>query len=313
MKKNYTEEIINIGAQTLERLNSLGIMPYPQHYNDTFLDILENSKNIDIEYIKSKYSNLFCCPIEYQESTNETIKIAKKSIQEFEASNKNLRKISNEKGIELSEIDVIHEPLGVKTIQTLFSNFITSIESQLNISDNVLRQMREKIDIFEKNANINPVTKIYNHIIFKNSLEKILAFGEEKELDVFVIIVDADNFTQLNSQYGRVAGNKTIIYLSRTLQDSLRGHTKIFHTKGTQFSIILNRLTSDEAHNALDRIVKEIAHSKLFYKGNNISLTISAGMTKHKQNDTHETITKRAEEALELAKENGKNCYKEVY
>ncbi len=313
MQKNSSKNISQVGFEALERLNGLGILPYPKHYNDAFMDILENSEDVDMQNIQSKYGNLFFKKTQCEDITNESIEVAKQSIKEFETSNKNIRQISDEKGVELSEIDEDRYPLTLKVVEDLFDNLISSIQTQLDKSDKIVKQLQEKIENFEKNANINPLTKIYNHNIFKNNFQQIISIGKTRELDAYIAIIDADNFKLINQRYGHVAGDKTLVYLARTLQDTLREGTKVYHTNGTEFVIVLNRMSLKSVQSTINRVVNEISQSKLFYKGNNIHLTISAGLTKHKKNDTFESIVQRAREALKLAKCSGKNCFKEVH
>ncbi len=312
MQKTTDKSLENIAKQTLEKLESLGILPYPKYYNDVFIDLISKNTDIDLDIIE-KHADLFIKDNEDNKLINETIQIAKENVLVFEKSNQNLRKISKDKSVELSELNEEEGTIDTSTVRKLCESLIYDILDELSKTDQIVKKMQEKLEEFEKDANIHPLTKIYNYKIYENRLKSILDIGQDRDLDVFVAIIDADNFSHINDTCGRVAGDKTLVYLARTLQGILREDTKIYHTEGTEFILVLNRLIQKNAKDTMERIVKEIHESKLYYKGNNINLTVSVGITKHKKGDTFETINQRAKEAVALAKKSGKNCYKEVY
>jgi len=98
--------------------------------------------------------------------------------------------------------------------------------------------------------------------------------------------------------------------LSKLIQNSLRRGTRIYRYGGEEFVVILNRTAYDEATKIVGRVIKETCDSKLLYKGHDIHLTLSAGICSHQKGMSADEILDRADKALYVAKESGKNCFR---
>lgn len=305
-------EIKKIGDLAQEKLDKLHIPPYPKHYCDIFLDILNESDNAKVIHVLKKYPQLFFKKNENSDLSKLGLSLASKSIEKFKETNEEFKNIASSSEIDLSEIKDRDDEIKTKELLNLFELFHSNLVQQIRTAEETITQIGLKIEQLETELNINILTKMNNIKALQKDLEKILKFGKDRSLDTFLILLDADNFKKINSEFGHIAGDKTLIYLSSILQSSLRQGTGVYHTKGNEFAIILNRLTRKDTISTISRIVSEISNSKLFYKGNNINLTISAGVVKHKQNDTVDALIERASDALRNAKKSGKNCFKEA-
>jgi len=125
-----------------------------------------------------------------------------------------------------------------------------------------------------------------------------------------LVMFDADDFKKINDSFGHIAGDKTLIFLSKLIQNSLRRGTRIYRYGGEEFVVILNRTSLEEALSVVDRIIKETCDSKLLYKGHDIHLTLSAGLASHTQDISADELIEKADKALYEAKKSGKNCFR---
>ncbi len=303
------ESVKQLGKTTIEKLDKLKIPPYPKYYSETFIDLLYDSDDEElISFFKDNPRYL-----QENKSIENLLKnslfVARDSVYRFENSNENLKIISNEQGIELEQFG---EEVDSKT-QELFNilkKFQNKISEQMVDSDKHIFELRSRIENLENGVNINPLTKMPNLVEFEKDMQVMFNRGMKENLDMFLISIDADNFNSICSTFGRLAGDKTIIYLSTLLRNSLRNGTKVYHVDYDEFYILLNRIEREQSIRIINRIIAEVSKSKLFYKGNNINLTISAGITQHKQKDNITTIMKRVKNAIKKAKQKG-NCFEE--
>ena len=165
----------------------------------------------------------------------------------------------------------------------------------------------------ERESNIDPLTKAHNRRVLIKDLEELLNFGKDTDLDMHLVMFDADDFKQINDSFGHIAGDKTLIFLSKLIQNSLRRGTRIYRYGGEEFVVILNRTSRDEAIKVVDRIIKETSDSKLLYKNHDIHLTLSAGICSHQHPMSADDILDKADKALYEAKRSGKNCFRSAY
>lgn len=310
-KIDINKELLDISKKTLKKLEELKTLPYPKHYCEVFYDMINAHESKEISSLANKNPELF-----YADDDNlifeKSLELAKKSINEFQNTNNTIKKISSSTEVNLEDLDQNDDSQQTTSLLRICAGFQEQVAKQLNIADNTIDNMKKQIEKLENDANINPLTKLYNRKILVKELDQILHFGKEKKLNLYVAIFDADDFRKINNNFGHIAGNKTLIYLSKLLQSFLRKGIGLYHSGGEEFSIILNRSSYEEVISLVDRILKEVSQSKLFYKGNNIHLTLSAGFTKHQLNDIAQTMLDRAEQALYQAKKDGKNCFKEA-
>jgi len=61
-----------------------------------------------------------------------------------------------------------------------------------------------------------------------------------------LIIFDADDFKKINDTFGHVAGDKTLIYITRLIHNSIRKGIRIYRYGGEEFVIILNRSKEED-------------------------------------------------------------------
>ena len=312
MNKNeqIAEKIEEIGNNTFKKLVNLQIPPYPKYYHDTFMDILSDPKNKDILELSKKYNYLFSANEINPSVEDSCFHITKESVREFENSNITLKNISNENIIDIDTIKKEPNNIDAKKVLYSFDNFQKQITKELGNADKTITRLKLEIEKLEIESNIDPLTKTYNRRVLIKDLEDILEVGKERELDMQVILFDADDFKNINDTFGHIAGDKTLIYITRLIQNSIRKGIRIYRYGGEEFIIILNRTQLDAGEKVAERIIKNADESKLLYKGNTIHLTLSAGVTNHLKGDSAETIIDRADNALYLAKKAGKNCKK---
>jgi diguanylate cyclase (GGDEF)-like protein len=312
-KATITDQINEIGDSAFKKLKELSIPLYPKYYHDTFIDELSKSDNPSLIGLSKQHSYLFSLG-NNEESINEvSFELAKISLEKFEEANTNLKKISDENIIDVSKIKNDYERVNTQTVIDSFSSFQNKILEELKNADETIIKLKLEIDKLEKESHIDPLTKAYNRRVFSKDIKEILNAIEDKEnIDMFLILFDADDFKNINDSYGHIAGDKTLIFLTKLIQSSIRKGTKVYRYGGEEFILILNRVTLEESIKSVKRIVKEVDESKLFYKGHDIHLTISAGIAKYKTGDSSETLIEKADRALYEAKKAGKNCVKVV-
>ncbi len=307
--KDFINFIFEIGEKTFNKLKDVKIPPYPKYYHETFMDLVRKTDNDSIRSFIKKYDFLFNSDDKENALLAGCYEVAKDSIKEFENSNNNIKKISKENSIDIGEVKNEPDRLEAPKILNTFLKFQDSIFEELRRADDTIMKLKLEIEKLEKESSIDPLTKVHNRRAFLKDLEEILSFGKERDLDLFLLMIDSDNFKNINDTFGHIAGDKTLIYLSKLIHSLLRRGTRIYRYGGDEFIVVLNRIDKVDALKTAERILKDMAESKLYYKGNNIKLTISIGITQHKAGDSADEIVHRADEALYKAKTNGKNRY----
>ena len=307
---SISEIIFQFAEETFAKLKNLNIPPYPKYYHDTFLEVLNKSGNAEVIDLSKKHSYLFSNAQQEEILSDTCFGLMKKGLEEFVKTNDNLKFISDETAINIDNIKKDYESIDTRQVLQAFDSFQSKIFKELQAADETIAKLKLEVERLERESNIDPLTKAHNRRVLIKDLEEVLSFGKDKDIDMHLVMFDADDFKKINDSFGHIAGDKTLIFLSKLIQNSLRRGTRIYRYGGEEFVVILNRTSLEEATKIVDRIIKETCDSKLLYKNHDIHLTLSAGLCSHKQNISAEELLDRADKALYDAKRSGKNCFR---
>ena len=115
-----------------------------------------------------------------------------------------------------------------------------------------------------------------------------------------------DNFKGINDKYGHDVGDQALQIAAETLRRHTRKTDSPGRWGGDEFFVVLRDSTAKEAAALGERIRQAVASADVLPDHKHI--TTSIGVTEARPGDTFQTLFKRADEALYLAKqEHGKN------
>lgn len=127
------------------------------------------------------------------------------------------------------------------------------------------------------------------------------------------IMLDIDNFKNINDTLGHDAGDEVLIHLTKIISGRIRKTDYFARWGGEEFSILLpytnvaeGMTLSETLRSAVEKHLYEcltLSQKELISH----KITCSFGLSAYQENDTKETLLKRADEALYTAKRNGKN------
>ncbi|WP_374242063.1 GGDEF domain-containing protein [Zoogloea sp.] len=120
----------------------------------------------------------------------------------------------------------------------------------------------------------------------------------------WLAVVDVDHFKRINDQFGHLYGDEVLLLLARIMRQSFRQQDKLFRFGGEEFVIVLRAASEKEVRSALERFRRAIEAYDFPQIG---QVTASIGFTMIKADDTIPEIVGRADEALYVAKESGRN------
>ena len=149
-------------------------------------------------------------------------------------------------------------------------------------------------------VNLDPLTGIYRKHFFDKKLEEAL---EEKD-DFSLIVVDIDNFKEINDTYGHLVGDKILQEFTAIIGNHLRQDDLFSRWGGEEFLILFKCHAKEQIIEKVEDL-RKLIESHLFDESDH--LTASFGVTISQSDDTIDTIFRRADEALYEAKNLGKN------
>lgn len=123
-----------------------------------------------------------------------------------------------------------------------------------------------------------------------------------------VITFDIDHFKKINDGYGHPGGDHVLKEMGLLISSKLvRSNDYFARYGGEEFVLILQATPIKTANDVAERIRQTIEMHQFVFNGQNIKVTISIGVSEKKENDTWDTLYNRADKALYLSKQNGRN------
>lgn len=164
--------------------------------------------------------------------------------------------------------------------------------------DITYQKMVEELSITDK------LTGLYNRFkiesVFTEEINRYKRYNE-----VFsVIIADIDNFKSINDTHGHDIGDITLVDLAKILKLKSRATDIVGRWGGEEFLLVLPQTDIDDAVILAENLRREI-ESFDFYKIKHC--TASFGVSSFTDNDSIQSLVKRADTALYDAKKSGKN------
>jgi diguanylate cyclase (GGDEF)-like protein len=191
---------------------------------------------------------------------------------------------------------------GLSLIVIQFMIIIIAYSLSWSASDRLAKSLAHQ-------ATIDPLTQIYNRRALQDFAQKALSQAKRIESNIVVIIMDIDDFKEVNDKYGHQAGDQVLIEFSKRLKDNLREYDTLARFGGEEFILLLPNTELDIAKNVAEKLRKAIA-APVFLLNDEIKLTITASfgvaMGKGDLLDWHQLLS-QADTALYQAKKEGKN------
>lgn len=152
-------------------------------------------------------------------------------------------------------------------------------------------------------ATTDPLTGLSNRRVFKNRLQAEMAAVARRPSPLSVALVDADNFKRVNDRLGHVAGDAVLQAIASLLTLSAREIDLVARIGGEEFAIILPGTDRAGALQAAERFRAGVADAVW----PEMPVTVSIGIATLMENEDAEQLVKRADVALYLSKDQGRN------
>jgi polar amino acid transport system substrate-binding protein len=154
------------------------------------------------------------------------------------------------------------------------------------------------------------MTKLYNRRYFENTAEHYFQLVKRNKTDLSLIMIDVDNFKQINDNYGHKIGDLVLINLASILISQIRKSDIICRFGGEEFIILLPQTNLEGAALMAEKIRTHIERSNLpLANSGQLNFTVSLGVSQVNilADKNIEDCIKRSDDALYDAKNSGKN------
>lgn len=212
---------------------------------------------------------------------------------------------------------------GMKVIRTLpfeheTAQLVYYSSTPLNISDTSLLNTAEQLlsqplsnaqkhQQVAQQAFIDTLTNLGNRLCFNQALDNAIARHRRGNTSLSLLILDLDNFKQLNDSKGHREGDKALFLFAEIMRDSIRSSDQAFRLGGDEFVIIAEG-RHESAHHIAERVLSQCAEMP-FLKDNQVSCSIGISIADATRAHDEHHLFEEADRALYRAKSSGRNRF----
>jgi diguanylate cyclase (GGDEF)-like protein len=183
----------------------------------------------------------------------------------------------------------------------------------------VLHELKELITIthlrtwadIEERKQRDPLTDVYNRGYFDEAFNQAFAASARRSGALSVAFIDIDNFKKINDTYGHSAGDNVLVTASNLIASQIRRCDVFARYGGDEFVLLFPETSEEAAWTVLSRIKETLESSPYLIGDTTHYTTLSVGLASHIDKATRykttEDMLKAADNALYMAKRNGRN------
>lgn len=215
-----------------------------------------------------------------------------------------------EDAVSTGVIPEIREALSstVKKVNETFAEQKRQYEAQLEELNDRMSNLRQDLVAVREEMKRDSLTDAFNRGAFDSAIKQSLNMHFILNQSITLVMIDLDNFKQVNDTYGHAAGDEVLRAMGECLARAfIRKSDLVARYGGDEFAVILNDTTAQNATQVVERFLQFVHAIKIPYAEEGTTVTCSAGYTEIHSSDTVESLIHRADRGLYKAKGAGRN------
>lgn len=153
------------------------------------------------------------------------------------------------------------------------------------------------------------LTGLLNRRGLMRSIETICSQAERAGRPFALALLDLDHFKEVNDAYGHSVGDVVLRDVGGALHEEVRSADWVGRWGGEEFIIVMPESTEATAMATVERVRAHVGSREITTNGFSIRITLSAGLAVFQPGeDTPQAVIERADAAMYLAKQRGRNC-----
>jgi diguanylate cyclase (GGDEF)-like protein len=194
-----------------------------------------------------------------------------------------------------------------------YGKLLKQLRQNIHFSDKVSNSLyKSNLNLNEK-VHFDALTGIYNRRFMDDNLKRVVKSLSRTNGVLSVLMLDIDFFKKYNDTYGHSMGDDCLKKVAKALCDTARMDDCVIRYGGEEFVVLLPNTDEAGAGITAGRLLNSVSSLCIPHKNSDIAdyVTISIGATtiKVKYNHQYMHYIERADEALYISKDTGRNKY----
>jgi diguanylate cyclase (GGDEF)-like protein len=168
-------------------------------------------------------------------------------------------------------------------------------------------ELKEAYKRIEELAALDELTGSFNRRCIMRMLDDEITRTQRTKATCSIALIDLDWFKRINDTYGHPTGDEVLRTFAISVFANIRDFDRFGRFGGEEFLLVLPDTADDAAVRILDRLRAIIAELDWSAFSPGMRVTVSAGVTTLRPDETADTFLARADRALYEAKARGRN------
>ena len=168
-------------------------------------------------------------------------------------------------------------------------------------------QLRQSLQAEQQMAATDPLTRIPNRLAYQQAVVDEISRFRRFDRPLALAVSDIDHFKAINDTYGHKAGDKVLFAVAQVLRKHLRSTDFVARVGGEEFVSLLPGAELAQAQRLCEELRRKISAIGFHFGGKPVKVTASVGLTALRPEDDADSVFERADQALYLAKRNGRD------
>ncbi len=184
------------------------------------------------------------------------------------------------------------------------------MEQRLEFSAREIQLLRQHLERLEREASLDSLTGIANRKSFDAALRAAIVRANADKQPLTVLMIDIDHFKTFNDTHGHLMGDQVLKLVAGYVAKCTKGQDTAARYGGEEFVVVLPQTGLTDGLKVAENIRRYVAAKKVVNRRTGSSLgqiTLSIGAAEYRPGETAATLVHRADEALYLAKNTGRN------
>ena len=157
-----------------------------------------------------------------------------------------------------------------------------------------LAEQQIQAEVFRRLAMFDPLTGLYNRRYAEQRLRSEIARSERRGLSMIVVLVDLNDFKQINDEHGHLAGDHVLKEFAQCLNRSTRGSDLAARWGGDEFILLL----LDCEVSQLSLVLTRLEGLQVELQGKTLPVTFSIGWKAYEPGDQFNELIEEADRNL---------------
>ena len=188
---------------------------------------------------------------------------------------------------------------------------IQVLNERLDHSQEEVERLKRELVRAREEALIDGLSGLLNRMAFDERMQLLLSTLQPGALGPSLVMIDIDNFKQINDSFGHLFGDAVIRSIGHLIKSTVKGQDIAARYGGEEFALLLPETPLSGARVVADRLRSALSQSRIRRLNSEEpvgNITMSAGVAAHLQGEDAMSLIARADTALYVSKAQGRNC-----